>query len=178
MEAIGEAGFKEAEAWAAEIVAPAPKQPRLTPGPGEPAGRSSRQRRDVGHGPVRHLTAERADRTRPLLLTLAFCLLAFGFFFLTGREVSGPPPLDPNLFLRIDGVRSVAVRAPSLFVTVHAKDWRNLSQKAQLELVGVVAEIAEKNGYSGAHFRSSAGITVAEWLAKTGPKLLPSTEGR
>jgi len=176
-EIIGEIGFAEAETRAAEIVAPAPRQPHLGPESDDPHERPTQFRRDPSHGQVRHLQTGAANRLRPLLLTFAFCLLAYGFFFFTAREASGPPPIDPAIFLRIDGVRRVSVRAPSLFVTVNAKDWRELTEEARLDLVGSVAAIAEKNGYSGAQFRSTAGVTVAEWLAKTGVKIVPPSPG-
>jgi hypothetical protein len=173
-EIVGEIGFAEAEARATQIVAPAPRQPRLAAEPDDLHERPAQFRRDLGHAPVKHLQIERRDRLRPLLLTLAFCVLAYGFFFFTAREAPGPPAIDPAIFLHVDGVQRVDVRAPSLFVTVHAKDWRELTDEGQLELVGSVGAIAEKNGYSGAHFRSTAGVTVGEWLAKTGVKIVPS----
>lgn len=173
-EIVGEEGFRAAEARAAEMVLPAPKQPRLrrAVGSGEADELPQQYRREMAYGPVRHLEAVPKNRVKPLLLVLAAVAIVGGIVWGATRGVEGPPPVPEEIFLQIEGVRKVAVRPPSLFVTVDADRWQELSSSKRKEMVNKVGEIASRSGYQGAHFRTRDGAAVAQWLRKTGVRLL------
>jgi hypothetical protein len=171
---IGEEGFERAEAKSDEMAASAPEQGKIRTGfeLEEREERPTQFKRNVSYAPVHHVKVETANRVRPLLLTLLFCLLAWGVFFVTTQEAEGPPPLPEKMFLRFEGIQGVDVRPPSLFVTVHADTWRGMADEQRRDLIRDVGSIASKNGYQGAHFRTTAGMAVAEWLEKSGERLI------
>jgi hypothetical protein len=171
---IGEKGFERAEAKSGEMTAAAPEQEKIKTAleAEERAERPTQFKRNVSYAPVHHVTVDKANRVRLLLLTLLFCLLAWGVFFVTTQEAEGPPPLPEKMFLRFEGVQSVDVRPPSLFVTVRADTWRDMADEQRRDLIRDVGSIVSKNGYTGAHFRTTAGVAVAEWLEKSGARLI------
>jgi hypothetical protein len=165
-EMIGEEGFRRAEATAAELTAPAPRQTRA-PLLEEEAEAPAQFRRDAGYGAVQHLQVKAPGRARLLALLLAACFVAAAVFHLALRRVPGPPMLPAATFAGMDGVHDVLVRPPSLFVTVDEARWREMAPAEREALVEQVGQIADRSGYSGAHFRTPTGLAVRGPLART-----------
>ncbi len=169
---VGEAGFEQAEAKGAAMVCPIPRQVRTHHALDEPEERPTQARFERSYGAVHELKQMPRNRVKLLLLLLAASLFLWGTVQLVLLRSAGPPPVPPEEFSHIAGVHHVDVRPPSLFVTVDALAWRERSEPERLALVDDVAEIAAKNGYHGVHFRTTAGLAVARWMAKSGPHLL------
>lgn len=177
---VGEAGFEQAEAKGAAMVRAIPRQARTHHALDhleEPDERPTQARWERSYGRVSGFVLTPRRRIKPLLLLLAASLLLWGTVQHVLRQEAGPPPVPAADFSHIAGVHRVDVRPPSLFVTVEALAWRERSEPERLALVDDVAQIAAKNGYQGVHFRTTAGLAVAQWMAKSGPRLLERRNG-
>ena len=63
-------------------------------------------------------------------------------------------------------------RPPSLFAKVYASQWNAMTEAEKTEFVDGVARIAESAGYVGLQLRNDDEVAVAQWLKKTGVRIL------
>jgi hypothetical protein len=162
-----------------ELAAPAPVQSKLPAvldtGEAEEVPRPFK--RDVAYTPVQHVRISERNLIRPLLIVLAVSAVACAATWIGTRRSGSPPPIPLARFDSVEGVESVNVRSPSLYVTVETGRWAALGRDERLALVEQVGAIAAQNRYRGAVFRTGEGTTVAQWLASGGARLVEARPG-
>jgi hypothetical protein len=67
-------------------------------------------------------------------------------------------------------------RPPSLFVTVESAAWSKLPPDDRRSLVDTASSVLMTSDYRGALLRTEDGRPVAQWLARTGVRLLDANE--
>jgi hypothetical protein len=133
-----------------------------------------RRKVEQGKRKRRRLTRrQRRQRQRLQILAATFVTVAAIWMTLTATttHVEPLPVLTLGDLPRSGALRGVVARPPSLFVDVHQRTWGRLSPEQRLSLVEEVGAKAEAAGYSGALFRTSQGLSVAEWMSTTGARV-------
>jgi hypothetical protein len=108
-------------------------------------------------------------------LGIVLLSLAAAWYTVVGRRALNRaelPAFSLAEFRSTPQIVQIVSRPPSLFVVLEDKAWRGMSDSQRLELVESVGRRLSAVGYTGAHFSSSAGRTVAQWLRKTGAQLI------
>ncbi|RKZ06084.1 hypothetical protein DRQ32_11600 [bacterium] len=121
-------------------------------------------------------SSEPARRFRSLLILLAVCAVAYTVFLFKTHEAAPPPRLSIGSFEHIDGVLSVKARPPSLFVRVKASSWSKLPAEEKTQVVEEFGRIAGESGYQGVQIKTGDGTNVAQWLRKTGVRIMVARE--
>jgi hypothetical protein len=129
----------------------------------------------VEHEP--RVPSERHSLAKPLLYVLCVLIAVYGAVMLPRLSRSGPPLLTLEQFSHLEALRSVAAHPPSLYVVLDGDRWRAGSSDEQRRLLEEVGRIALAAGYSGVHARTSDGVTVGQWLRKTGVRLIGRAAG-
>jgi len=172
---IGLEAFAAAERAAAELVAPLQESKirRARPAPEQPAEPQPAYEmftRDVAVAP--YVAAEvRPSQTRPLLLVLGVVVAIWAAFIAPRLFTQHLPVLKSYEMPASPAFLEVAARPPSLFIKVKAGVWDEMTPEEREKVVAAVGEQASAAGYTGAHFRSTDGTTVAQWLVKGGVRL-------
>ena len=82
------------------------------------------------------------------------------------------PRIEKSQLPASPAIAGVVARPPSLFVTVDPPSWSGLPAEDRTRLVVEVGKVALQLGYTGAVLQDPAGRSVAQWMQKTGVRLL------
>lgn len=127
--------------------------------------RRAKRRTERGAKPSGVAVSSSARMARTRLLAVGFlvsCLLWLAGWLPDARRNRRPPFPRPtgdaaSVVVRIDD------RAPSLFVFVDGRAWRELGESGEEELVRELSRLAATRGYSGLLLRDERGLPVARW---------------
>jgi hypothetical protein len=115
---------------------------------------------------------KRDNRLKPMLMMLAVIIVGWMALVLPQLIKTKIPVLDPSQFAHIETIRNVTARPPSLFVHVGTARWASLPEAQKLALIDDLASVAAAAGYTGIQISTTEGLTVGQWLEKTGSRVL------
>ena len=114
---------------------------------------------------------------RPWVLATALfvCAAAWGLQTLTTRHYEPPPLLGVESFARVEAVRAVTARPPSLYVRLDTAAWAGMSEPQRRETLEQIGRIAAEAGYAGVHARTADGVAVGQWPELKGARVFTAS---
>jgi len=181
-EEIGNDEFERAENKSEGMVAPTEQMVSSSSGP-VPAGAwvagtkrkgalSAEDFRETGATSKRVEGWEPVSHTKSLGLIFGAVLVVWMIFFMPRLFKAEPHVLQRAELLHIPGVMRVDARPPSVFVTIDAIDWNNMTPEEQIGVVEQIGIVASETGYVGADIRGDDGVVLGRWFKERGAELV------
>lgn len=131
-----------------------------------------RQMEDRGRA-SRAGSMRKVSRVRAMVVLLLVLTVTWTAIVLLPMLATDPlPTLSMAEFRTVPQVRDVVARPPSLYVTINERDWAKLSDESRTKVLDQIGEIAARAEYTGAVVRTPEGVTVGQWLVKSGTSLI------
>lgn len=174
---LGGDAFKQAEQQSTLLTVP--RHSRVeTPAEDTPEETGPRHayepfKRDLASRARPYVSAEeQVSQVKSLSLVLVV-LLAIWAVLVVPRLLREPiPEIQIAELPRSEAFVDALARPPSLYVTVDSREWKRMSRADRQVYVDAVGASVAPVGYTGVHFTSTSGTTVAQWLKKTGTRLV------
>lgn len=118
------------------------------------------------------MTEKSRDRVRLAAIGIAVGMIVGGTLFVL--PILNRPELrqmSSTDFSSYPEVETVLSRAPNLYLRLSPARWETLDETGRRRLIENVTKQAEAAGFSGAHFNTSDGKSVARWLKRSGTQL-------
>jgi hypothetical protein len=151
---------------------PRPAQPRRAPLPSK-----ARPQAAIRVQMPRRLEQPTRSRVLPLSTVLVISLIVWFFVAPRPTEPELLPRLTEQDFEYIPSVSKIEARPPSLYVTMSALRWREMSALERWQVLDQIGTIAGRADYVGVHVRTSDGETVGQWSKFNGSKVIEGPRG-
>ena len=89
-------------------------------------------------------------------------------------KLTAPEPhiLQTAEFTDVPGIVSTVAKPPTVYITVEAGLWTDMTRHEQKKMIAEIGEVAADQGYIGADIRDDGGVVIGRWLKERGASLV------